>query len=178
MKAIPSIASILVGLALSAWIAVRVVPAVPNPAGGGGGDARQGHYHPGKTAQVFRDSAGCVSPGCHVPSPHRRQSSHAAFRNLHARHADCLVCHASGGTARVAAARGESGRGELRFRGAAPPIRPDGHPVLGQPPGCRGCHSDAGARMLKGAGLDALPSGFADPIALKMLEGGARSWNP
>jgi hypothetical protein len=88
-----------------------------------------------------------------------------------------MVCHGRDGMNRFAGRQDGSGRRTLTYAGGPAPAGPKGHPSLGAAAGCRQCHSEAGARSLKERGLSSLPSNYADPIALRMQEGGARRWN-
>lgn len=149
----------------------------------GGSDSGQASagirfYHSGKNAGVVPPDSGCLGGGCHVASPHKRGAGLAPFRNMHAAYVDCLVCHAPDGMTRFKGLHAESGRRHLKYTGGAPAAGPKGHPQLGDPAGCRRCHSESGAGAMKTRGLPSLPSNFSDPIALRMHEGGARRWNP
>jgi len=57
--------------------------------------------------------------------------------------------------------------------GAAEP-----HTLLGRPAACRACHSPAGAAALLGSGSPPPGPAFEDPVALRMIEKGAREWLP
>lgn len=152
----------------------------PTDVAGTGGTASGGsrHYHPGKNPRVVKPESGCLGAGCHDASPHKRGTGLAPFRNMHGSYVDCPVCHAPDGMTRLKGLHAESGRRHLKYTGTAPSAGTKGHPSLGEPAGCRRCHSEAGAGAIKARGLPSLPSNFSDPIALRMHEGGARRWNP
>lgn len=154
--------------------------AVPRDAADTAGKAAGGvrHFHPGKNALAVPSDSGCLAGGCHGSAPHKRGAGLAPFRNMHAAYVDCRVCHAPDGMSRLAGIHAESGRRHLKYTGGAPAAGTNGHPRLGDPAGCRRCHSEAGAGAIKARGLPSLPSNFSDPIALRMQEGGARRWNP
>lgn len=137
---------------------------------------REPYFHGGKAASAPPADASCQSARCHVAFPHRKGGGEAAFRNMHLRAADCLSCHGKDAERRWAGrAPGETGR-KLRY--AAPPGAADPHAWLGRAATCRNCHSEDGMRRFREKGVSALAPGFVDPIALRMIEGGAKRWVP
>ncbi len=146
--------------------------------GSGGTGGRPGTaFHaasPGPTESV---NPVCQAAACHDPYPHRADRGRAAFLNMHLRYADCLACHGKEARERwTAIGRGGGDRAKLGYSPAVTgSVRHEG---LGPSVACRSCHSEEGRRFLASKGVSALPPGFADPLALRMIEGGARSWTP
>lgn len=150
-------------------------------------DAR--YFHAGKTPAAVEDG-GCGAAGCHVGMPHAKERTHAAFRNMHVRFVACLVCHGrdsrkswSVGPPAPGHGKGARDGGLPRNRwtlsAPVPPVdREKAHRLLGPALGCRGCHSAEGYRELGAKGAAGLPAGFVDPVALRMIEEGAKQWIP
>ncbi len=150
--------------------------------------AADGYYHAGKIPVTDFGSDGCRAPGCHPAVPHAKIRAQAAFRNMHLRFVDCLACH--GKDAReswVAGARPDpmTAGGDGRLRTAVrlavrtAPVTPDKmHGLIGPALPCRACHSDEGLREMAAKGIRDLPSGFANPVPLRMIEEGAKQWIP
>ncbi len=119
--------------------------------------------------------------------PHAKDRTQAAFRNMHVRFIDCLVCHAAGSRGSWIAERpapkpatGDTGlrRNRWRISTSTPPVeRARMHTVLGTALSCRACHSPDGSREIAGDG-GGLPAGFVDPVPLRMIEEGAKQWMP
>ncbi len=158
--------------------------------GEGFGAPRDGRYfHAGKTAPAAAGDRGCRSPGCHVGMPHARGRTQAAFRNMHMRFVECLVCHGKDSRKSWTAVhsppenRSVGGKGSLRSRwtiaAPGPAVEPGKmHGLIGPALSCRACHSEDGYRELAGKGVRDLPAGFTNPVALRMIEEGARQWIP
>ncbi len=153
--------------------------------------SRDGRYfHAGKAAIVTGEDRGCRSPGCHAGMPHARDRALAAFRNMHLGFVDCLVCHGKDSRQSWKAeppppeaerAIGERGRRGKRWKlaSAMPGVdREKSHGMLGAPLSCRSCHSEEGRREIAAKGVKDLPGGFANPVALRMVEEGAKQWTP
>jgi hypothetical protein len=151
-------------------------------------DFRGGDYfHAGKTLPGGRTDPSCQSDSCHADHPHERNAILSAFRNMHVLFIDCLSCHGAEFRNRWVAAGpltgGDTGSSDSRVR-----IRytvPKGengrnghHALLVSPIPCRECHSDSGRVTLLARGAAELPAGFANPISLRMIEEGAKSWIP
>ena len=148
-------------------------------AGKGSGAAAPGnpYFHAGKAASAGTADPACQASGCHAAFPHGKDPGTAPFRNLHQGAVRCLACHGQ------EAQRGWTvleGRGEKL--GYSPPggkgPGTDPHALIGPPLACRKCHSESGRSELAGKGMKGLPQGFANPIALRMMEEGARRWVP
>ncbi len=159
------------------WLAKGVVPMPPNRTLASGEDEGR-YYHIGKTPRTPSGEGECIGPGCHDGAAHKREANLAAFRNMHSTYVDCLVCHAPDGMDRFEGRQSGKGHLHLGYKGRTTPGGSKGHPSLGPPAGCRRCHSESAAKSFKERGVPSLPSNFADPIALRMHEGGARKWNP
>jgi len=148
------------------------------------------YFHAGKTPPVPVEDRGCRSPGCHAGMPHVKDRTQAAFRNMHLGFLSCLVCHGkaprSSWTAEPpppAPNRPLGGTGYLRARWkiavSMPAVdREDLHGTLGQALACRACHSEEGRKEIAEKGVRDLPAGFANPVALRMIEEGAKRWIP
>jgi hypothetical protein len=130
-------------------------------------------YHAGK-APLPPSPGRCGGTGCHEGAPHAGGGGMAAFRNLHGGKVECLACHGvsgkggwiSGGSAgSLLASRDTGGKEGERHAGVA-------RGALG----CRECHSRDGEQAIRRAGVPALTAAFADPMALRMVESGARKW--
>lgn len=177
MRRVADLLAVILAVAIFVLIARGAVPGISSgplvPATDDGS-----YYHPGKNRRTLTDRQACIAEGCHGDAPHKRDKALAPFRNLHAIYVACPVCHAPDGSTRFTGSRDGNGRVHLRYTGSVPATGPKGHPPLGNPGGCRRCHSEPGMRSLKEHGLSTLPPGYADPIALRMHEGGARQWNP
>ncbi|GAB4367175.1 MAG: hypothetical protein Kow00128_11410 [Deltaproteobacteria bacterium] len=133
------------------------------------------YYHGGKTVAEPLPDPGCRSGKCHAVPPHRK-GPEAAFRNLHLSFVECAVCHEGDGGGDWHADRRSDGRWVIRA-GAGP--RPgDPHRRLGTAVRCRGCHSRGGRDRIERGTNETLPGGFPNPVALRMLEEGSRSWVP
>ncbi len=52
------------------------------------------------------------------------------------------------------------------------------HGLIGPALSCRACHSEEGSREIAALGVKSLPAGFSNPVALRMIEEGARQWIP
>lgn len=160
------------------------------PGAGSPTKAGTGYFHGGKASPPVVEDAACGSAGCHAGTPHAKDRTYAPFRNMHGRFVGCLVCHGkdSRGTWIVAppAAASTPGAGDdglLRKRWtiatAAPAVgRDKAHTVLGVALSCRACHSGEGSREISAKGGKELPGGFDDPVALRMIEKGAKQWIP
>lgn len=148
------------------------------------------YFHAGKTAPISVEARGCRSTGCHVGVPHAKDRTQAAFRNMHVGFIDCLVCH--GRDSRKswileppapAPKQGGSDGSFPRKRGRiAVPVpeidRERMHGLVGPALSCRRCHSDEGHREMTEKGIRDLPPGFVNPVALRMIEEGAKQWIP
>lgn len=133
------------------------------------------YFHGGKTAGTPVLDTGCQSPECHEAYPHKKDRTESAFRNMHQNLADCLACHGKEPEKRwVGGVSGESRK--LRYSREASAGNP--HADLGQAAPCRKCHSEPGRERLRERGMAFLPPGHADPIALRMVEGGPKRWAP
>lgn len=160
---------------------------------GGGAPAApdDGYFHAGKTRPASLGDLGCVSKDCHTAVPHAKDRTQAAFRNMHAGFIDCLICH--GREPRTswsvwppppapgpgAARGGVSSRGRWTIAAPKPEIdRERMHGLIGQAVSCRACHSDQGYRELAAKGIRNLGPGFVNPVALRMIEEGAKQWIP
>lgn len=159
--------------------------------GGAAGDASRAdrHFHAGKTPPQAREG-GCRSGECHGVAPHARELTLAAFRNMHVGFVDCMACHGRNARGSWSAkppaqapkrAAGAGTTARERWRLAGPAAGGEGkamHERLGAALACRACHSEEGARDIAAAGIRELPAGFANPLAAKMIEEGARQWIP
>jgi len=134
-------------------------------------------YHGGKTETAPPSDGACQAPGCHDGYPHRKGTSVAVFRNMHLRRVDCLSCHGKEADRRWAVS-GAPKDPSWRVRYPSDGRRSGPHAGMGPAMACRGCHSENGRAVLLERGVKELPSGFANPIALRMLEEGARRWDP
>jgi hypothetical protein len=168
---------LIVSVAVSAVLAAGALPRDSGKVVASESDSGR-LFHEGKTRRPRTAGNDCLGPGCHEGAPHRRDANLSTFRNMHTTYVDCLVCHAGDGAVRFEGSQDASGRRHLKYTGSKPSVGDKGHPVLGGSATCRRCHSEAGASSLKARGLTSLPSNYADPIALRMIEGGARRWNP
>ena len=160
------------------------------PAGRSGTTVDARYFHAGKTAPAPVEEGGCRAAGCHAGIPHAKDLTQAAFRNMHVRFVECLVCHGrdSRRSWRVgppAPGPEKGGRDGVilwkRWTIAAPMPsvdRAEMHTLLGPALGCRACHSGEGSREIGAKGARELPAGFADPVALRMIEEGAKQWIP
>lgn len=149
------------------------------------------YFHAGKTPSASAEDRGCLSKGCHAAAPHAKERTQAAFRNMHARFVDCLVCHGRESRASWsvrpppqapkpgAAQGGGTFRGRWTIAAPKPEIdREKMHGLIGQAVSCRACHSEQGYRELAGKGIRHLGPGFVNPVALRMIEEGAKQWIP
>lgn len=184
--ALALVAVILTGAFLSAASGARGW--IPR---GGSATARDDRYfHAGKTAAISVEARGCRATGCHVGMPHAKDRTQAAFRNMHVGFIDCLACH--GRDSRKSwvfeppAPAPKQGGGDRsyprkRWKIAVPMPGTDRermHALIGPALSCRKCHSDAGHREMTGNGIRDLPPGFVNPVALRMIEEGAKQWIP
>lgn len=134
-------------------------------------------FHGGKTAGTRDVDAGCRGDACHDPYPHRKDRTNAPFLNMHRGFAECLACHGKEAEKEWIARTRPEGKGTwLGFSREAPKGNP--HEGLGTAAACRKCHSESGREILRAKGMSGLTSGFANPISLRMIEGGARRWAP
>jgi hypothetical protein len=149
---------------------------------GRGTDAKErsakGFHRGGVSIDVPVDPT-CQGKGCHDPVPHRKSGNLPPFLNMHLSNAECLSCHGRDAAQKWTPAT-RSGTTKRRI---ASSIAPDGagkdrHGLLGKPLDCRGCHSAAGREALRMKGIADLPQGFAEPLPLRMIEQGAKSWIP
>jgi hypothetical protein len=161
------------------------------PGGGATAMPDDGYFHSGKTPPASLEDDGCLSKECHPGAPHAKDRTQAAFRNMHARFIDCLVCHGTESRTSwsahppprvpkpgAAQSYGSSGR---RWRIAAPTPKIDRgrmHGLIGRAVSCRACHSEQGYDDLARMGIRDLGAGFANPVALRMIEEGAKQWIP
>ncbi len=149
------------------------------------------YSHGGKTVPVILDAGGCGAPGCHGAAPHSRGGAYAPFRNMHGRFVGCLVCHGRGSRGawivtrpRLAPTPEPRDGGVVRERWTiGAPGTPAGgkdvaHAALGEALSCRACHSADGSRDIAAKGGPGLPGTFEDPVALRMIEEGAKQWIP
>lgn len=148
------------------------------------------YFHGGKTPPASLSERGCLSKGCHAGAPHAEDRTQAAFRNLHVRFIDCLVCHGrdsrkswiAEAPAPVAKPGGRAGafpRNRWKIAASGPEIdRERMHGSIGPALGCRACHSEEGYRGMTALGIRDLPSGFVNPVALRMIEEGGKQWIP
>lgn len=146
------------------------------------------YYHAGKIPADRFGSDGCSAPGCHQRIPHTKVPARAAFCNMHLRFVDCLACH--GKDARKTWVAEPPGGGPMagiggrlrrpwRIAAPAPAVARDKiHGLIGPALSCRACHSEEGLREIAAKGIRDLPSGFANPVALRMIEEGAKQWIP
>jgi hypothetical protein len=132
-------------------------------------------FHGGKTATPLAPDPGCQSPSCHEAYPHRKDRTEAAFRNMHLEFAECLSCH---GKEPESHWKGEPGGKSPKIRYAREAATENPHADIVQAATCRKCHSESGRQRLREKGMTGLPPGHADPIALRMLEGGPKRWAP
>lgn len=156
--------------------------------GDGSRASRDGRYfHAGKTPAASAGNAGCGASGCHAGMPHARDRAQAAFRNMHVRFVECLVCH--GGASRTSwtvepptpGPAADGGTARKRWKLATPGgtvDREKPHAALGASLSCRKCHSEEGRQEFAAKGVKDLPSGFVNPVALRMMEEGAKQWIP
>lgn len=154
-------------------------------------EPRDGRYfHAGKLPPVSGEDRPCRSPECHAGMPHVRDRTLAAFRNMHLRFVDCLVCHGRDSRKSWSAeppppepkqATGDTGPVRKRWKIASPMPgieREKAHATLGAALSCRACHSEEGYRNITARGVKDLPAGFVNPVALRMIEEGAKQWIP
>ncbi len=182
------------GLAAAVLVAafVSAVAGGGAPATGSASDAAVAarYFHGGKSAAWPADDRGCGAAGCHAGAPHAKDRTYAPFRNMHVRFIGCLVCHGrdsrgSWTVLPVAPARKAEVRdgGPVRERwtiaaASAATGRERMHALLGGALSCRACHSAAGSREIAAKAGRELPAGFEDPVALRMIEEGAKQWIP
>jgi hypothetical protein len=151
-------------------------------------DFRGGEYfHAGKTLPGRRTDPSCQSVSCHDDHPHERNAILSAFRNMHVRFIDCLSCHGAEFRNRWVVADpvvgGDTGSSDRRVKirytvPKAESKRDEHHALLVPPIPCRECHSDSGKVALLDRGVAELTAGFTNPIPLRMIEEGAKSWIP
>lgn len=134
-------------------------------------------FHAGKAVQSPAPDPACQARGCHPSSPHRKDEATAAFLNMHGAAVECFVCHGRDAWSRMGAPAGDAAAGR-RIRCPLPPGTVEPHTVLGKPTSCRGCHSDEGIGRLAARGVAGFGPGFADPVPLRMIERGAKRWDP
>lgn len=146
------------------------------PAAGSGAADRVRHFHPGKSREPQAPDGACQSRGCHGESPHRKNRAMAAFLNMHGRSVECFACH--GRDAENAWRGGARGGGGRKILNPLPGGKVDPHTLFGNPVSCRQCHSDGGRARLTTRGVLGLPEGFSDPIPIRMMERGAKRWDP
>lgn len=132
-------------------------------------------FHSGKSGRAQVPDPGCQSPSCHVASPHGKDGSESAFRNMHQGFAECLGCHGKEPETRLFV---ESAGESWKIRYKRETMKGNQHVDLGKAATCRKCHSETGRARLQEMGLTGLRPGYSDPIALKMLEGGPKRWAP
>jgi len=132
-------------------------------------------YHGGKSVPSNDPDPVCQSAGCHDPFPHRKDRMESAFRNMHQGIADCLSCHGKDQENRWIVEPAGKGR-RIRYDRETSAGEP--HAALGQAIACRKCHSGPGLERFRGKGMTTLPASHADPIALRMIEGGPKRWAP
>lgn len=161
---------------LAALFLLGVQDVHPRKAGGEGGQAGAVFHSASPESPEFRDPV-CQAAACHDPFPHRKNRGQAAFLNMHRPYADCLACHGKDAKA-LWSAKGESGSGKGKVGYSSDGRGTERHEGMGPAVACRSCHSAEGRQVLMTKGMSGLPSGFADPLALRMIEGGARSWTP
>ncbi len=184
--ALALVAALLVGAFLLAavggagWTSPRRVGAKADPR----------YFHSGKTDLAPAEEVGCRAGGCHAGMPHARERAEAAFRNMHVRFVGCMVCHGRESSKTWSVGRqargpgkgsGEDGIPRVRWTISAPTPPADRdkpHAPLGPAVACRACHSEQGYREIGARGARELPAAFADPVALRMIEGGAKQWIP
>ncbi len=180
-------AAVLTGAFLSAAAGgILRTPGIAAGAAGGGP-----YFHGGKTSAPQGADPGCGSADCHPGAPHAKDRSYAPFRNMHVRFVGCLVCHGRGsrGSWIVAAAGlarkpnpGDGGflreRWTIAAAAAAGKGREQMHALMGAALSCRACHSEEGSRDIAAKGGRNLPTGFDNPVALRMIEEGAKQWIP
>ncbi|MGE5189657.1 MAG: hypothetical protein ACM3NF_06335 [Gemmatimonadota bacterium] len=185
--ALGAVAVLLTG----AYLAAVSGGAGERPAGDPPGTPEGRYFHAGKVPAPALAEPDCLSEKCHGAVPHAKDRTEAAFRNMHVRFVDCLVCHGKESRASwVAVPPGRRPAGQAEHGGIAPrsrwrlEVRPTGidrdrtHDSLGPALKCRACHSDEGYPRLTGLGIRDLPRGFANPVALRMIEEGAKQWIP
>jgi hypothetical protein len=177
------------GLAAFLVTALLFTAAIPwdVPAGKRADVRGSDYFHGGKTLPGGRKDPSCQSEACHVDNPHEKNATLSAFRNMHVQFTDCLSCHGANSPNRwiltspiVGGDPGLSDR-RVRIRYTVPTGKNgrEGHHALLVPPiSCRECHSDSGRATLSAGGVTGLPAGFANPISLRMIEEGAKSWIP
>jgi hypothetical protein len=132
-------------------------------------------FHGGKATSAQVPDPGCQSPSCHEAYPHKKDRAESAFRNMHQEFAECLACHGKEPENRWFGDPREKG-GKIRY--ARGETKGNPHVDLGQAATCRKCHSESGRGRLREKGMAGIPPGHADPIALRMLEGGSKRWAP
>jgi len=99
------------------------------------------------------------------------------FRNMHQGVMDCLACHAREAEKRWVGRQRPDGKG-LKLGTSMKESKSNPHVELGQAASCRKCHSEKGRELLREKGMHELPPGYANPIILRMIEGGPRRWAP
>jgi hypothetical protein len=133
-------------------------------------------YHGGKTYSPPSLETSCQSDKCHAEYPHKKDRTISVFCNMHQSFTDCLSCHGREAGKRLELKSIKEGKGwKISY---AADVKEDPHAGLGSDRSCRKCHSEAGMRMLLALHIPELSRGFADPIALRMIEGGSRQWVP
>lgn len=152
--------------------------------------AKAQYYHGGKSSAAPVDGSGCAAAGCHAGMPHAIDRAYAPFRNMHLRFVGCLVCHGkdtrgSWNVLRATPARkaepGDAGPPRERWTidvATTATGKQQLHALLGTAMSCRACHSEGGSREIAAKGGKELPGGFDDPVALRMIEKGAKQWIP
>ncbi len=135
------------------------------------------YFHEGKSVVSVPKDPVCQAPACHDLYPHTRNAGWSVFNNMHHGIADCLACHGKDAARQwtAGASRQEDGS---RIRSLVPRAKGNPHESTGPAEKCRRCHSESGKAKLLEIGVSGLSSGFADPMALRMMEGGANRWTP
>ncbi len=135
------------------------------------------YFHGGKTARGQVPDTDCQSRGCHEAYPHEKDRTESVFRNMHQNSMDCLACHGREAEKRWVGEQRPDRKG-LKLGTSRKDSKGNPHVELGQAASCRKCHSEKGRELLREKGMHDLPPGYADPIVLRMIEGGPKRWAP
>jgi len=141
------------------------------------GVRQEAYFHGGKTARGNVADPDCQSRGCHETYPHEKDKTESVFRNMHQRRMDCLACHGKEAEKIWVGEQRPDGDG-MKLGVSRKVSKGNPHVELGQAASCRKCHSEKGRDLLREKGMHELSPGYADPIVLRMIEGGSKRWVP